>query len=306
VSEERQIQLALLALILFFGGSFTCYTEAQRAFGIVTVNAMRFTIAGTALCLLARNRLAGARPVRRQLLVAGAFGVGMMACLMAFGVDRSSPTLAALIFAMESIGVAVMASTIAGDHPSRQAWFGLAIGFVGATIASGVFTEPIGDVPLVALVAMLAAVVCFSAYAGVLRRISPDTDSLAVAAISQIGALLFVIPAILLDTLDRGIVRGPVTTSAVLGVLFLGFGSAAAYLLLATALGRAPASRVAMALYLLPISGVLIAWIVLGEPPQVREVVGGAIILGAVWVAERKPRRVAAATARQPRDGPIA
>jgi drug/metabolite transporter (DMT)-like permease len=291
VSEERQIQLALLALILFFGGSFTCYTEAQKAFGVVTVNAMRFAIAGALLCLLARNRLASARPVRRQLLVAGALGVGMMACLMAFGVDRSSPTLAALIFAMESIGVAVMASLIAGDHPSRQAWVGLAIGFVGASLASGVFTEPIGDVPLIALVAMLAAVICFSAYAGVLRRISPDTDSLAVAAISQIGALLFVIPAYLLDTLDRGIVRGPVTTSAVLGVLFLGFGSAAAYLLLATALGRAPASRVAMALYLLPISGVLIAWIVLGEPPKVREVVGGAIILSAVYIAERKPRK---------------
>jgi drug/metabolite transporter (DMT)-like permease len=290
VSEERQIQLALLALILFFGGSFTCYTEAQKAFGIVTVNAMRFTIAGAVLCLLARNRLSSARPVRRQLLVAGAVGVGMMACLMAFGVDRSSPTLAALIFAMESIGVAVMASLIAGDHPSRQAWVGLAIGFVGATLASGVFTEPIGDVPLIALVAMLAAVICFSAYAGVLRRISPDTDSLAVAAISQIGALLFVLPACLLDTLDRGIVRGPVTTSAVLGILFLGFGSAAAYLLLATALGRAPASRVAMALYLLPISGVLIAWIVLGEPPKVREVLGGAIILSAVYIAERKPR----------------
>jgi drug/metabolite transporter (DMT)-like permease len=295
VSEERQIQLALLALVVFFGGSFTGYHEAQKSFGIVTVNAIRFAIAGTVLVLLARDRMKDARLVRRQLLFAGAFGVGMMACLMAFGVDRSTPTLAALIFAMESIGVAVMASVIAGDHPSRQAWLGLAIGFTGATVASGVVTEPLGDVPFAALAAMLLAVVCFSTYAGVLRRISPDTDSLAVAATSQIGALMFALPACLLDTLDRGIIRGPVTTQAILGVLFLGFGSAAAYLLLATALGRAPASRVAMALYLLPISGVLIAWIVLGEPPQPREVLGGAIILGAVYVAERKPSARSAA-----------
>ncbi len=290
MSDELQIRLALLALVLFFGGSFTGYHEAQASFGIVTVNMFRFMIAGAVLVGLARGRMAAARPVRGQLLLAGMFGVGLMACLMAFGVDRSSPTLAALIFAMESIGVAVMASFIAGDHPSRQAWEGLVIGFFGAAIASGAITEPPANVPFLALGAMLAAVVCFSVYAGMVRRISPDTDSLAVAATSQIGALAFVLPACLLDMLDQGIVRGPVTTSAILGILFLGFGSAAAYLLLATALGRVPASRVAMALYLLPVSGVLIAWLITGQQPKAREILGGAIILAAVYVAERKPR----------------
>jgi drug/metabolite transporter (DMT)-like permease len=45
-------------------------------------------------------------------------------------------------------------------------------------------------------------------------------------------------------------------------------------------------------MYLLPVVGVAVAWIVLGDAPYARHLVGGALILGAVWVSERAASRV--------------
>jgi drug/metabolite transporter (DMT)-like permease len=78
-----------------------------------------------------------------------------------------------------------------------------------------------------------------------------------------------------------------VRTSAVAAAIYIGVGTGVAYLLFAHVLSRLPASRFAVAMYAVPTLGVLCSWAVLGERPIARDVVGGAMILAAVWVAER-------------------
>ncbi len=291
-----KIRLGLAVMILYFAGSFTGYDAARPSFGVVTTNALRFLIAATLLCLLARRRLAAAREVRRHLIVAGMFGVGMMAVLMGFGVDRSSATLAALVMGLEPIGITIAAAVVARDRPTRRVLIGLALGFSGGAVASGAFTVPLGNVPTAALIAMLTAVAAFSIYAATVRRYSQDVDPLAVAATTQLGAVLLVLPASLLDGLDNGMVRGPITLGALAGIAFLGLGSGTAYMLLSSVLAAIPASRFAVFMYLMPVVGVLIAWAILGDAPYLRHLVGGTLILLAVFVAERRrPVPVAAA-----------
>jgi drug/metabolite transporter (DMT)-like permease len=282
-----KVRLALGVMILYFAGSFTGYDAARPSFGVVTTNALRFAIAAALLCILARRRIAATREIRRYLLVAGMFGVGMMAVLMGFGVDRSSATLAALVMGLEPIGITIAAAVVARDRPTRRILLGLALGFTGGAVASGALTEPLGNVPASAVIAMLTAVAAFSVYAATVRRFSQDVDPLAVAAVTQVGAGLLVIPASLLDGLDNGMVRGPITAGAIAGVAFLGLGSGTAYMLLSSVLAAIPASRFAVFMYLMPVVGVLIAWIILGDAPYLRHVVGGGLILLAVWVAER-------------------
>lgn len=290
-----RIRLALAVMILYFAGSFTGYDAARPSFGVVTTNAMRFLIAAGLLCFLARKRLGATREVRRYLLVAGMFGVGVMAVLMGFGVDRSSATLAALVMGLEPIGITIAAAVVARDPPTRRVLLGLAVGFTGGAVASGALTVPLGAVPTLAVVSMLTAVAAFSVYAATVRRFSQDVDPLAVAAVTQVGAALLVVPAALLDGLDSGMVRGPITGNAVAGVLFLGLGSGTAYMLLSSILAAIPASRFAVFMYLMPVAGVVIAWIVLGDRPYLRHVVGGGLILLAVWFAERKRLTMVAA-----------
>ncbi len=225
------------------------------------------------------------------MLFAGAYGVGLMALLMAYGVDRSSPTLTVLVFALEGPGIAAAAAFVARERPGRAALAALAIGFGGSAVASGALTEPLASVPILAVTAMVAGVAVFSVYAARIRQIAPGADSLAVAAVVQIGAAAIAVPAMVLDVADRGILRGEVTAGAVTGAIVIGAGSAIGYWLMSSVLARAPASRLAVSMYLLPVVGVATAWIVLGDAPYARHVVGGALILVAVLLSERVAAR---------------
>jgi drug/metabolite transporter (DMT)-like permease len=292
MSPDWQIRAALGVMVLYFGSSFTAYAAAEESFGFVTINVGRFVLASVILLVISRGRLATVRHVRGRLLLAGGYGVGVMAILMAFGVDRATPTLASLVMALESPGIAVAAAFVARDRPTRAAILSLLIGFAGSAIASGAITEPPSEVPFLAVAALLGAVISFSVYAATIRRTAPSADPLAVATVVQIGAAMFAAPLLLLDVLDRGIVRDPPDAAAIISVVVIGAGSALGYWLMSSVLARASASRFAVSMYLLPVVGVTVAWIALGDAPYARHLVGGALILGAVWVSERAASRV--------------
>ena len=194
--------------------------------------------------------------------------------------------------ALESPGIALAAAFVARDRPTRAAILSLAIGFSGAAIASGALTEPPAEVPFLAVGALLGAVVSFSIYAATIRRTAPTADPLAVATVVQIGAAMFAAPLLMLDVLDQGIVRDTPDAAAIISVIIIGAGSALGYWLMSSVLAKASASRFAVSMYLLPVVGVAVAWIVLGDAPYARHLVGGALILGAVWVSERAASRV--------------
>jgi drug/metabolite transporter (DMT)-like permease len=128
------------------------------------------------------------------------------------------------------------------------------------------------------------------------RRVGQGIDPLAVAAITQVGALFLVIPACLLDIADRGMVRGDsIHGKAFFAVLFLGFGSALSYLLLCRVIAHQPSSRVAVSMFLTPLFGVIFSWLIVGEHLHWRDAVGGAMVLLALWISERSvPPPVAA------------
>jgi drug/metabolite transporter (DMT)-like permease len=83
-------------------------------------------------------------------------------------------------------------------------------------------------------------------------------------------------------------IRGDsITPKAAGAAVYLGIGSAIAYLLLCLVLSNVPSNRVAVTLFLTPALGVLFSWLVVGEHLHVRDGVGGALVLLAVWISER-------------------
>jgi drug/metabolite transporter (DMT)-like permease len=137
---------------------------------------------------------------------------------------------------------------------------------------------------------LLGTVVTFSVYTAHVRRTPKGIDSLAIAAITQVGALIFVVPACLLDVASGGMLRGPrILPSAAVAVGFLGVGSAIAYLLLCLVLANQPSSRVAVSMFLTPILGVFFSWLVVGEHLHLRDAIGGVLVLSALWISERGP-----------------
>ena len=286
------VRATLLTIVVFFGGSLPAYKLASESFGPATTNLFRFVLASVMLVIIARRRLPTARLHIRRLIVIGMFGIGLMAVFMGIGVDRGSATIGSIVVGLEPIGVALAGVLLVGDAPSRRAIVALVIGFTGALVASGVFTENSGPSPVVPIILLLGTVVTFSAYTAFVRRVGRGVDPLAVAAVTQVGALIFVIPACLFDVFNGGMLRGDSITPKAFGaVIFLGVGSGIAYLLLCVVLVDQPSNRVAVTMFLTPLFGVIFSWLVVGEHLHLRDGVGAALVLVAVWISERATGR---------------
>ena len=285
---------ALLAMVVFFGGSLPAYKIASKSFGPATTNLGRFILAAVVLVTVARRRLPSARGHGRRLLYIGIFGLGLMAVFMGIGVDQGSATIGSIVVGLEPIGVALAGVLLVGDAPSTRALVALGVGFAGAVAASGLLTEPAGQSPIVPVLLLLGTVVAFSIYTAFVRRTARGVDPLAVAAITQVGAVVFVIPACVFDLVHGGMFRGDhVAPKALAAVVYLGIGSAIAYLLLCLVLFNQPSSRVAVSMFLTPIMGVIFSWLVAGEELHLRDGVGGLLVLLALWISERGPSAAA-------------
>ncbi len=295
------VRAALGVIVLYFGCSLPAYKIAGRSFGPATTNLIRFIVATAALVIIARKHIPRDRAVRWRLVRIGMFGLGLMAVLMAIGVDEGSAIIASVVVGLEPIGVAIAGLLLAGDRLTARPTVALVIGFTGALVASGLFTERSGPSPIVPVLLLLGTVATFSVYTANVRKAATGVHPLATAAMTQVGALVFVVPACIFDLLHRndvtaelptllaplrGMVRGDIHATALIAAILIGIGSATSYLLLCLVLANQPTNRVAVALYLTPVVGVLVSWLVVDEALHWRDLMGGALVLLAVAVSE--------------------
>jgi drug/metabolite transporter, DME family len=281
------VRLALLAMVTYFGGSLPAYKFASESFGPATTNLIRFVIATAFLLILARNKLGSASEHKQRLFLIGMFGIGLMALFLGAGVDEGSATIGSIIVGLEPIGVALAGTLIVGDRPTRRTIIALILGVIGAVVASGILTLGGQNAAVLPIVLLVGTVITFAVYTALVRRAAQGVDALAVASLTQLGALAFVIPACLFDVANGGMIRNAgVTPKAVWAAIFLGFGSAIAYWLLCSVLATQPPSRVAVSMYLTPVLGVLFSWWIVGEALHLRHAVAAAIVLLAIWISE--------------------
>ena len=291
-ASSVQVLLALLVMVAFFGGSLPAYKIASASFGPATINLGRFGLAVACISLVSLRRPRRTAVPTRALLVVGFFGLGLMTLFMSIGVDRGSAVIGSIVVGLEPIGVALAGVLLVGDRPSPTAKLALLVGFSGALAASGIFTQKTGPSPIVPMLLLLGTVTTFSIYTANVRRIGSGVDPLRVTQITQIGALFFIVPACLLDVFDGGMIRDSgVSAKAAGAVVFLGIGSAIAYVVLCSVLASVPSHRVAVSMFLTPLFGVFFSWLVAGEDLHLRDAVGGLLVLAALWISEHGARK---------------
>ena len=125
------------------------------------------------------------------------------------------------------------------------------------------------------------------AYSVLLKRwpSALDTGPRLLAIIA--GGLVVLLPTTLMEAL---LWPGPALGWAAAGLVLMaavvpGVLSYGAYAYLQSQLG---AARTAVMLYLPPVYGALLAWLVLGERPGWHHLAGAALILPSIWLATRR------------------
>jgi drug/metabolite transporter (DMT)-like permease len=272
------------------------YIIARLADGVIAPHALalgRWLLAALILLPWMGGGLWRQRAVLRrewkQLLWLGFFGMYICGAWVYQAGRSTSSTNIALIYAATPMAIVAASSLLLHERMSRAQWAGVVLALLGLlfVIAKGDPARLLAVQFVAGDAWITAAATSWTIYSVLLKRwpsqLGPGERLVAIIA----GGLLVLLPTTLAEALLTAPppfgwgAFGLVLLAAVLpGVLSYG-----AYSYLQRELG---ASRTAMMLYLAPVYGALLAWLVLGELPGWYHAVGAAMILPSIWLASRR------------------
>lgn len=282
----------LVLLSLLWGGAFFLSQVALAELPPFTIVFCRVTLATIALILLAV--LSG----QAIVLLRGAWAVvlvlGVLNCLLPFalllwGQARIGSGLASILAATAPLFTVLVAHCLSADEKMTHARLsGVLLGLAGVAVAMGPAAL---DAPtdLVACFAVLGAALCY-ALAGVLGRRLRNMPVLPLAVGQLATTSLLSLPiALVVEKPWTLAMPGMASWTAVLALAL--FSTALGYLLFFRLLSLAGAINVSLVSLLVPITALLLACLVLGEPLGGSAAGGMALILAGLVVLDGRLTR---------------
>lgn len=285
----------LVASNVLFAGAYVSGKVALAAVSPVTLNGLRFALAGTLLIPVLWRGRAGLRLARGDWLTIGGIAFSGFVCNKLFeywGLSDTTASDGALLIASEGVFTAALSWLVLRERATWVRGGGLLLGFFGAYLvverglwphlasASGHLDRRIlGD-------ALFALSLVFEAVANVIsKRLTGRVSPLLVTALAVTLSLGVWLPAGGVDIALHGLrLTGPATV----GVVYLAvFVTIAGYFLWFGGLQRVDGSAAAVTLFIQPLVGTLLAVWLLGDALSVFTLLGGACILLAVGLISR-------------------
>lgn len=284
----------LVALAALWGASFLFMRLGAAEFGPVALSAVR--VAGAALVLLPlllwRGQFAELRRHWRSIFVVGVTNSALPFLGFSYAALSISAGLSSIFNASSPLFGAVIGWLWLKDRPAGARIAGLVVGFAGVLGLAWEKASFKAGGSGWAIVACLAAALCYGLSANYTKRRLQGVAPLAVAAGSQLSAaLVLALPALWWWPAATPSPRAW-TMVALLAVLCTGL----AYLMYFRLIAHVgPANAIAVT-FLIPAFAVLWGWLFLAEPLTLAMAVGCAVILlgTALATGVLKPPRLAA------------
>jgi Predicted permease, DMT superfamily len=275
------LELTLLGAI--WGASFLFMRVSAREFGALALVEVRLTLGALILLpLLWRGRAQFKRAHVLPLIVISAINSAIPFALFAWAAQRAPAGIGAITNATAVMFTALVAFAFYGEHISKRRAVGLIAGFVGVVVLASGKTAG-GSVWSAALAGTFAALL-YGIGGNLVRRqlvgIPPGT----VAAATLACASVLLAPLAIHSWPSTAIPPHSWASAVLLGVLCTGV----AYLIYFRMIYRVGAPRAATVTYLIPLFGVIWAWIALGEPLTLTMGIAGALILGGVALSQQR------------------
>ena len=276
----------LIALGAIWGASFLFMRVSAQDFGPFALVEIRLALG--ALVLLpflwrARSQFSGALWLR--LAGIAAINSAIPFTLFAWGAERAPAGIGAITNAMAVPFTAMVAFLFFHEQIGpRRAW-GLVLGFIGVVVLASGRTGGGATVWPAALAGATAAL-CYGFGANLLKRYLVGVPASAVASATLICASALLAPLAVITWPHHAIPTVSWVSAILLGVVCTGL----AYVLYYRLIHRIGAPRAVTVTYIIPLFGIVWAWLLLGEALTPSMALAGVLILSGVALSQTRPR----------------
>lgn len=293
----------LLLMVVIWGTNFSLIKTAAREIDAQAFNAVRMAVASMAfLLVMAAARLwpesraaeaspAAAPPLFRSatpltggdwFLLAGLGVVGHVLYQFFFigGLSRTSVANSSLMLATTPVVIAIVSAVLGHERISRTHWLGAAVSTAGLYLVVG-RGFALGGEHAAGDLMMFAAVCCWAAYTLGARPLMSRHSPVAVTGLSMaLGTVVYV--AAFWPKVHA--VDWPAVSGMTLGLLVYSalFALCLSYTIWYVAVRQIGSARTAAYSNLIPVVAMASAVLFLGEPMEVRKLLGAAAVLAGV------------------------
>ena len=295
-SLRRSPILALSLAALFWSGSFVVARALRDDIDPVTMTFFRWLTSLLVFVPFVWREFAGNFHVvlREWRLITGlgVTGIALFGTLVYLALQHTTATNALLTFSLSPVAILLGASLTGGERATSRQLGGVLVSMAGAAV---LITH--GDIATLTStglnigdVWMLAAVAVWAAYSLLLRRRPADLSQM-LSLVSSIAVGLPMLLAVMLLTAS-----GPalaLSTSVVLGIGYIAiFGSVLGFLFWSYGVAELGPGRAGQFVHLMPVFGAALAFVFLGEPLSMSQILGAGLVLSGIVLIERKPAAV--------------
>lgn len=289
-NDNWPLLLGLFVINVFWGGSFVANAIALKSIGPIEIASLRFFIAVP--LLVAVTYLWKGKEIFRfdlkdldTFIIMALTGVTLQYVMQVTAQAYTTATNASLLINTSVFFILFLGIMFLNEKLTGWRVAGSVIGFIGVAplVSRGNFSFDLGSHTLGDLL-ILGSAFLWAVYSIFGKKIAhkyhPLTTLNYVFIIGAIGLVpfYFFTPHLALTNIPA---------DAMASIVFLAlFCSIVAYLVYNVALDRMSASIVALYIYFVPLSTIVLAWLILGETLTLATIGGGLLVLLGMYVAE--------------------
>ena len=286
--------LLLSLTTLFWAGNWIVGRAFRDDVPPITLSFWRWTVALACVLPLAWRELQAHKALVRRhwkiLFFLGALGTALYNALTYIGLQYTTATNGVLLNSFIPIVIVAINWLALRRQPSVIAITGIAISFVGvmAIVARGSVANlaslsfNVGDLWII------VSVFGWAIYTICLRYRPADLPPLATLAVLAAAGLVLMTPAFLVEWLVLGRTINP-TGAAMAGILYTGiFPAFIGYIFWNRAVAEIGADQAGLYIHLMPVFGIVLSSVFLGEHPQGFHFAGIALILAGIALTTRR------------------
>jgi drug/metabolite transporter (DMT)-like permease len=282
-----------MSMVFVWGANFSVLKIAFHTFSPLAFNVLRFLLATVLLVGIVRwyrQPLGIAREDLGRLTVLGVIGHGVYQVCFVQGLARTTAANASLLMATVPIFVALLSILLHIERVTLRRWMGIVLSFVGIALVTAGNGQQIqlSSSHLAGDLLVLMGAVTWAIYTVMSKPLLARYSPLRLTAVSMVpgtaALALLGTPAMLAQHWSA------IEPVAWAGLLYSAvFSIALAYLIWFTGVQQIGNARTAIYSNGTPVVASLLAWVMLGEPLSALQLVGGAVILFGLALAQSAP-----------------